>query len=66
MIEEFDKVFIINQGNKISVFTLASAACLTEMVTKSVITTIMTSKSASIHLSKSKKLKTLMEMLLQI
>jgi len=60
MIEEFDKELLVNQGKKISVAKLASAIGLTEMVTKSVVTTIMTSKSETKnHLTKYKKLKTI-------
>jgi hypothetical protein len=57
MIEEFDKVFIMNQGNRIIATKLTAATGLTEMVTKSVINTIMTSKSESVHLTRSKKFK---------
>jgi hypothetical protein len=59
MIEEFDKELLTNQGNKISVVKLASAIGLTDMVTKSVVTTIMNSKSESVHLTKYKKMKTI-------
>ena len=60
MIEEFDKEFIENQGNKINVVKLASAAGITETVMKSVTATIMKTKSESAHLTRGKKLKTIL------
>jgi hypothetical protein len=59
MIEEFDKELVKNQGEKINVVKLASAAGITETVIKSVTSTIMKTKSESAHLTRGKKLKTI-------
>ncbi len=57
MIEEFDRVLLSLNGNKINLLDLKSADGLTELVTKSIITTITESKSMSMHSAHGKAIK---------
>jgi len=59
MINEFDVELVSLNGEKISVLSLASVDGLTDLVTKSIITTITKSKSISMHSTHGKTLKTI-------
>ena len=57
MIEEFDKELLALDGKRITVLNLSSVAGLTDMVTKSIVTSIAESKSMSLHSTRGKTIK---------
>ena len=57
MIEEFNQELLSLNGQRINVLKLSSVDSLTEMVTKSVVNSIMVSKSMSMHATRGKTLK---------
>ena len=57
MIEEFDNELLALNGNRIKCLKLSSVDGLTDMVTKSIVTSISASKSMSLHSTRGKSLK---------
>ena len=57
MIEEFDNELLALNGNRIKCLKLSSVDGLTDMVTKSIVTSIAESKSLSLHSTRGKTLK---------
>ncbi len=57
MIDEFNKELLKLNANQINVLNLVSADALTELVTKSIVTTITESKSMSMHSAHGKTIK---------
>ena len=57
MIEEFNNELLAMNGNRINVLMLSSVDGLTELVTKSIVTSIAESKSMSMHSARGKAIK---------